>query len=136
MGDSSLEAQVELTENVNNMFASALRFGHGPAKKMLTKRCGRTPKLMTLPVAVAASPLPLGSNFYLCWAGLVLYVAVPFNALLASIDSTTSRNTVADSTLKYGLMKTQLETPIRCCTIVRNSTFEIIHTTPLIKNVL
>lgn len=27
------------------MFASALRFGHGPAKKMLTKRCGRTPKL-------------------------------------------------------------------------------------------
>merc|ERR1712071_92481 len=104
-GDSSLESQVELTENVNNMFASALRFGHGPAKKMLTKRCGRTPKLMTLPVAIAASPLPLGSNFYLCWAGLVLYVAVPFNAVACIHRFNHFKKYGGGSTLKYGLMK-------------------------------
>jgi hypothetical protein len=63
------------------MFSSAIRFGHGPAKRMLTKRCGRTPKLMNIQENIEASPLPLGGNFFALWAGLFLYVAVPFNAV-------------------------------------------------------
>merc|ERR1712127_694033 len=39
------------------------------------------PKVNDAPRCHCRFPLPLGSNFYLCWAGLVLYVAVPFNAV-------------------------------------------------------
>merc|ERR1739848_279885 len=62
------------------MFSSARLLG-GPAKRMLTKRCGRTPKLLSTEEAIKCSPLPRGGNFFVLWLGTVLYVGIPFNAV-------------------------------------------------------
>merc|ERR1711881_184322 len=64
--------------NNPNMLVSKLRLGHGPAKRMLTKRTGRHPITMTIEGCVEASPFKLGANPYAIWAGMLAYVTTGY----------------------------------------------------------